>query len=80
MRVLKTSICAAICAVTCFVSTSAARATLVVDLDFSVNSSLPSAQGMSYVGSTAESNAFSVSNSLLHLNTKQLPSDVYAYL
>ncbi len=52
------------------------------NLDFSVNPSLPSAQGLTYAmfpPSAPETQAYQVSGGLLHLNTVQFAGDVHAY-
>jgi hypothetical protein len=59
-----------------------ARADTIFNLDFSQNSALPSAQGLTYFGSAgvSETQTFQVTGGLLHMDTVQYdPRDVYAY-
>jgi hypothetical protein len=60
---------------------STARAGAIVDLDFTTLTTLPSANGLTFVASPGvlEADVFNISGGLLHMNTIGQSSDVEAY-
>ena len=59
------------------------QAGTVFNFDYATDTNLPSAEGFIYIsgyaGNIAESQVFQISSGLLHINTTQFNSDVYAY-